>query len=152
MKNQLYIFGGLLLFSVSPVWAQNFETSATSSQATDVVSESALQSPQKDSSDATKPVDPFALMSKETVAPDKTEKKDQATGTAKIPEDEETFFVPESEIGKQLDTPTVDGSVRGGQAFVAVDEKGNMKKVSNIFLFYDNIFTIINVRSIISIC
>ena len=48
----------------------------------------------------------------------------------------EDIFIPEGELYR-LDTPTVDGSVRGGQAFVAVDEKGRMKKADNIFLYYD---------------
>lgn len=52
--------------------------------------------------------------------------------------DDEDFFVPENEIGRYLDTPTVDGSERGGQAFVAVNDKGQMKKIDYIFLFYDN--------------
>lgn len=50
---------------------------------------------------------------------------------------EEEIFIPEGELYR-LDTPTVDGSKRGGQAFVQVDEQGRMKKVSNIFLYYDN--------------
>ncbi len=50
---------------------------------------------------------------------------------------EEDVFIPEGELYR-LNTPTIDGSQRGGQAFVQVDEKGRMKKVSNIFLFYDN--------------
>ncbi len=50
--------------------------------------------------------------------------------------EEEDVFIPEGELYR-LNTPTVDGSQRGGQAFVEVDEKGRMKKVSNIFLFYD---------------
>ena len=45
-------------------------------------------------------------------------------------------FIPEGELYR-LDTPTADGSVRGGQAFVEVDEQGRMKKVDNIFLYYD---------------
>ncbi len=50
---------------------------------------------------------------------------------------EEDIFIPDGELYR-LDTPTVDGSRRGGQAFVQVDEKGRMKKVSNIFLYYDD--------------
>ncbi len=48
----------------------------------------------------------------------------------------EDVFIPEGELYR-LNTPTIDGSQRGGQAFVEVDEKGRMKKASNIFLFYD---------------
>ncbi len=51
-------------------------------------------------------------------------------------EEEEDIFIPEGELYR-LNTPTADGSVRGGQAFVEVDEQGRMKKVDNIFLFYD---------------
>lgn len=50
--------------------------------------------------------------------------------------DEEDIFIPEGELYR-LDTPTKDGSVRGGQAFVEVDDQGRMKKAEKIFLFYD---------------
>ncbi len=49
----------------------------------------------------------------------------------------EDIFIPEGELYR-LNTPTFDGSPRGGKAFVEVDDKGRMKKVDNIFLFYDN--------------
>ena len=49
----------------------------------------------------------------------------------------EDIFIPEGELHR-LNTPTFDGSTRGGKAFVEVDDKGRMKKVDNIFLFYDN--------------
>ena len=51
-------------------------------------------------------------------------------------ENPEDVFIPEGELYR-LDTPTLDGSARGGQAFVEVDDKGRMKKVEKIFLFYD---------------
>ena len=61
-------------------------------------------------------------------------------GGKKVDEDvagrEEDIFIPEGELHR-LNTPTLDGSVRGGQAFVEVDEKGRMKKVSKIFIYYD---------------
>ena len=60
-------------------------------------------------------------------------------------EKEEEIFIPEGELYK-LNSPTLDGSVRGGQAFVEVDDKGRMKKVTKIFLFYDN-FKITNYLS-----
>jgi len=49
----------------------------------------------------------------------------------------EDVFIPEGELSR-LNAPTTDGSERGGQAFVEVDEKGRMKKAEKIFLFYDN--------------
>ena len=60
---------------------------------------------------------------------------DAAPETTTEPEQED-IFIPEGELYR-LDTPTADGSVRGGQAFVEVDEQGRMKKVDNIFLYYD---------------
>ena len=51
--------------------------------------------------------------------------------------EEEDIFIPEDELYR-LDTPTKDGSKRGGQAFVEVDDEGRMKKSDKIFLFYDN--------------
>lgn len=53
------------------------------------------------------------------------------------PEEDEDIFIPEDELYR-LDTPTKDGSKRGGQAFVEVDDEGRMKKSDKIFLFYDN--------------
>ena len=61
----------------------------------------------------------------------------QNNGDVEKTVEEEEIFIPEGELYR-LDTPTLDGSKRGGQAFVQVDEKGRMKKVSNIFLYYDN--------------
>jgi hypothetical protein len=63
---------------------------------------------------------------------------------------EEDVFIPEGELYR-LDTPTLDGSVRGGQAFVEVDDQGRMKKVTNIFLFYDD-FRMTNTSSALSGC
>jgi hypothetical protein len=51
--------------------------------------------------------------------------------------DDNDVFIPEGELYK-LNTPTLDGSERSGQALVEVDEYGRMKKAENIFLFYDN--------------
>lgn len=64
---------------------------------------------------------------------------------------EEDVFIPERELYKLNDEPTLDGSVRGGQAFVEVDEKGRMKKVSNIFLFFDK-FKVSNYLSNSAMC
>ena len=64
---------------------------------------------------------------------------------------EEEIFIPEGELYKLNEEPTFDGSVRGGQAFVEVDEKGRMKKVSNIFLFFDK-FKVSNYLSNSAMC
>ena len=64
--------------------------------------------------------------------------------------DEEDVFIPEGELYR-LNTPTKDGSARGGQAFVEVDSKGRMKKSTNIFLFYDK-FKMINTSAKIPTC
>ena len=76
----------------------------------------------------------------ETLAKGQTEKSSKKAGGKKVDEDvaggEEDIFIPEGELHR-LNTPTLDGSVRGGQAFVEVDEKGRMKKVSKIFIYYD---------------
>lgn len=64
---------------------------------------------------------------------------------------EEEIFIPENELYKLHKEPTVDGSKRGGQAFVELDEKGRMKKVDNIFLYYDE-FKITNYISNTASC
>ena len=64
--------------------------------------------------------------------------------------EDEDIFIPEGELYR-LNTPTLDGSVRGGQALVEVDEQGRMKKVEKIFLFYDN-FKITNYKSSTGSC
>lgn len=76
--------------------------------------------------------DPLAQISEAMAQQSKTAEDLQKEKTAE-PED---IFIPEGELYR-LDTPTADGSVRGGQAFVEVDEQGRMKKVDNIFLYYD---------------
>ena len=63
---------------------------------------------------------------------------------------EEDVFIPEGELYR-LDTPTVDGSKRGGQAFVEVDDQGRMKKAEKIFLFYDK-FKVTNFMSNTATC
>ena len=63
---------------------------------------------------------------------------------------EEDIFIPEGELYR-LNTPTADGSVRGGQAFVEVDQKGRMKKTTKIFLFYDE-FKILNPNAKVPTC
>ena len=62
--------------------------------------------------------------------------KDENVGD-EVEQDEEDVFIPEDELYR-LNTPTMDGSQRGGQALVEVDENGRMKKAANIFFFYDN--------------
>lgn len=64
---------------------------------------------------------------------------------------EEDVFIPEGELYKLNRAPTFDGSERGGQAFVEVDEKGRLKKVDKIFLFYDD-FKITNYISSTASC
>ncbi len=59
---------------------------------------------------------------------------DNKTGTEKEATDDD--IIPEDELYR-LNTPTVDGSERGGEAFVMRDEEGKLHKVTNIFLFYD---------------
>lgn len=91
-------------------------------------------------------VDPFAIMSRtksETIS-----EKNQNETAAKTPkkkseglpaaEEDDDFFVPADQIDQRIHTPTVDGSERGGQAFVMIGPDGKMKKVTNIFLFYDD--------------
>lgn len=67
---------------------------------------------------------------------DKSENKPEQDEKEQSTEDEEDIFIPEGELYR-LNSPTLDGSVRGGQAFVEVDDKGRMKKASKIFLYYD---------------
>ena len=75
--------------------------------------------------------------------------KSNEVSTSEMVEDEDVF-IPEGELHR-LNTPTADGSKRGGQAFVEVDEKGRMKKAENIFLFYDK-FKITNYMSNTATC
>lgn len=77
--------------------------------------------------------DPLAQISKALATQTPAE---EAEKTAEQPQDEEEVFIPEGELYR-LNTPTLDNSVRGGQAFVEVDDKGRMKKVTKIFLYYD---------------
>ncbi len=100
----------------------------------------------KKSSSEKQAVDPFAIMSraqsgttdenKQSETPKKT-KKTNKDGLPPAEEDDD-FFVPRDQIDQRIHTPTVDGSERGGQAFVLVGPDGKMKKVTNIFLFYDD--------------
>lgn len=80
---------------------------------------------------------------------DKSSAKSDEDVSAEQQEDED-IFIPEGELHR-LNTPTTDGSQRGGQAFVEVDEKGRMKKAENIFLFYDN-FKITNYMANTATC
>lgn len=74
---------------------------------------------------------------------------DDAALRTKKTEDEDVF-IPAGELYR-LNTPTYDGSERGGQAFVEVDEKGRMKKAEKIFLYYDN-FKVTNYLSKSTTC
>lgn len=66
-----------------------------------------------------------------------TAQKEAAVQPEPEAQEEEDIFIPEDELYR-LDTPTKDGSKRGGQAFVEVDDEGRLKKADKIFLFYDN--------------
>ncbi|MBR2922440.1 MAG: hypothetical protein IKC10_03860 [Alphaproteobacteria bacterium] len=101
------------------------------------------------------------LMSQNSTASDDISKALSASSTKSSSEDEkdlistelqedEDVFIPEGELYR-LNTPTNDGSQRGGQAFVEVDEKGRMKKAENIFLFYDE-FKITNYMANTATC
>ncbi len=101
------------------------------------------------------------LMSQNSTASDDISKVLSASSTKSSSEDEEDListelqededvFIPEGELYR-LNTPTNDGSQRGGQAFVEVDEKGRMKKAENIFLFYDE-FKITNYMANTATC
>lgn len=85
--------------------------------------------------------DPLAQISKALSTPADEENAAEDGNEAA----EEDVFIPEGELYR-LNTPTLDGSVRGGQAFVEMDDKGRMKKVTKIFLFYDK-FKITNYLS-----
>ena len=65
-----------------------------------------------------------------------TPDKNDADGQEENADEDEDVFIPEGELHR-LNTPTADGSKRGGQAFVEMDEQGRMKKTEKIFLFYD---------------
>ena len=73
------------------------------------------------------------------------------TDTSNSTVEDEDVFIPEGELHRLNTMPTVDGSKRGGQAFVEVDEDGRMKKAENIFLFYDK-FKITNYMSNTATC
>lgn len=127
MKALSYLCVTILLLSCKLACAQtlgNGQPSTPSSQDVSQPSEEAdplqnLFSPQKDTKDSTAP---------------QTTSADSNVSTST--EDEEDVFIPEDELYR-LNTPTVDGSKRGGEAFVMRDEQGRLKKVTNIFLFYD---------------
>ena len=65
-----------------------------------------------------------------------TQTTNKPLDTSSTETEDEDIFIPENELYR-LDTPTVDGSVRGGEAFVMRDNDGRLRKVTNIFLFYD---------------
>ena len=94
------------------------------------------------------PNDPIDQISKAFASKAK-EDVSEIESTEEEPE-EEDIFIPEGELYR-LDTPTLDGSMRGGQAFVEVDSKGRMKKTTKIFLFYDE-FKMLNTSAKIPTC
>lgn len=126
MRNLYYVSFIALLLNTTPTLAQNFAPAKSSSS-------EQIASSQSDNS-VSKTVK--SQNQSEDLSADKNSSDDVALKNHK--EEDDDFFVPENEIGSRLDTPTIDGSVRGGQAVVAVDKDGNMKKVTNIFLFYDS--------------
>ncbi len=129
MRNLYYIFFIALLVNVTPIFAQNFAPSESAAPQKSVSSKSdsntTTDTMKSDTSDKSVHFQEKSAILSEDNLKDYKEKDDD-------------FFVPENEIGQHLNTPTIDGSIRGGQAIVAVDKNGNMKKVTNIFLFYDN--------------
>jgi len=141
MKLQQSVLLLLALLSPLSVNAQNFEyTNSAKPSSLSAISnndEAGVSS----TSDIQKALASTSNQSNKTATAD-TDKKsdnDKSQETDKSSDfDDEDFFVPENEIGRYLDTPTVDGSERGGQAFVMVNDKGEMKKIDYIFLFYDN--------------
>ncbi len=80
--------------------------------------------------------DPLEHISNALSAGDKNKAGAAAAAAVAQTTEEEDVFIPEGELYR-LNTPTLDGSKRGGAAFVEVDDKGRMKKVSKIFLYYD---------------
>ena len=80
----------------------------------------------KKSSKEKQSVDPFAIMSRAQSETTSEKKPDEPTKKAKrankdgLPpaEEDDDFFVPRDQIDQRIHTPTVDGSERGGQAFV----------------------------------
>lgn len=124
MKALSYLCVTILLLGCKAAYAQSFDSKPEPSTPTPNISQSTeeadplqgLFSPQKNSTNT---------------ASSSTDNNIQTTT-----EEEEDVFIPEGELYR-LNTPTVDGSERGGEAFVMRDEQGRLKKVTNIFLFYD---------------
>ncbi len=85
-------------------------------------------------------------LQKATTSSEKDKKKDADEDV-----ENEDIFIPEGELYKLNEAPTVDGSKRGGQAFVEVDDEGRMKKSEKIFLFYDD-FKITNYMTNTATC
>lgn len=125
----------MFLLAVGTVQAQTFGDSST-------LSDKATSSlPDASSSDeAAKSVDPFTLMLSSSTTRSSQSDALTSSGKTSTSEDEEEndddFFMPVNGHFT-YDAPTVDGSKRGGEMFVMRDKKGRFKKVTNIFLFYD---------------
>lgn len=92
----------------------------------------AFATTQQNAADANKEESPLDLISQAMNSAQEDSLQPEISDT-----EGEDVFVPEGELYR-LDTPTQDGSKRGGQAFVEVDDEGRMKKADKIFLFYDN--------------
>ena len=132
------------------------EKSASTDEAIDRLTQALSKKETKKTTDAD---DPLAQLSKAFSSSQKNqqalldssdEDDDEEEEDDDDEEKEEDIFIPEGELYR-LDTPTLDGSFRGGQAFVEVDDKGRMKKTTKIFLFYDE-FRIINSNAKIPTC
>ena len=160
-KLQYVVFLCVILLNM-PSWAQTFGDSPAVVPVPPKVSEKAKPqvAPQKKETDdipaeisdiqkalqttvaasgKTQSYDPFALMSRGQSGNTDVKADSKSSDDAELPptDEDDEFFVPPSEINERLNTPTVDGSPRGGQAFVMVDKDGNVKKITNIFLFYE---------------
>ena len=120
MKRLLLLITALFVFDVN---AQMLSLDSSSKSSKEIFVESVVDSD----------VDPVNQISQAL-------NKNMADGGAAsevAEQQKEDIFIPEGELHR-LNTPTFDGSTRGGKAFVEVDDKGRMKKVDNIFVFYDN--------------
>lgn len=129
------------IFSQTSSSSFKAKTEETSSDAVQNIQDAFFNT--KNSPNKDKSVDPFAIMSRaqsgttdEAKKTDEAPKKRQKDSLPPVEEDED-IFVPRNEISEHIYTPTVDGSQRGAQSFVLMDKNGNVKKVTNIFLFYD---------------
>ncbi len=116
--------------------AVKIETASTDETLNQINQAFATSRTDNDVSVETQTDDPLAQISQALVSGGKKAAGEAAAQAAAETAEEEDIFIPEGELYR-LNTPTADGSKRGGAAFVELDEKGRMKKVEKIFLFYD---------------